>query len=152
MHHRSPRKHQALQWHLLRPLLYIKDLFQDLPCESKGRVSRQKLFFSRSSDTFSPVLGRACTLLLLRISRLTRFSVLKSPYSVSRAYNYTACGAGAILVTKVVLGKVWKVNGWNEVMSCPPGFNSVRFAVNPQVESRNLSSRSRSFLTVKMVV
>ena len=32
-----------------------------------------------------------------------------------------------MLLTKVVLGTVRKVNGWNEVMACPPGFNSVRF-------------------------
>ncbi|KAJ2935867.1 hypothetical protein H1R20_g1226, partial [Candolleomyces eurysporus] len=41
---------------------------------------------------------------------------------------YSYCGAtGAMLLTKVVLGKVKQVNGWNEVMSCPPGFNSVVF-------------------------
>ena len=84
-------------------------------------------FLSASSDTFPPVLGQAYTPLLLRISRLSRLSVVKLPYFVSRAYSYTASGAGAMLLTKVVLGTVRKVNGWNEVMACPPGFNSVRF-------------------------
>ena len=40
-----------------------------------------------------------------------------------------ASGAGAMLLTKVVLGKVRQVNAFNEVMSCPPGFNSVRIFV-----------------------
>jgi len=78
-----------------------------------------------SSDTFPPVLGQACTPLRLWISKLTHFAVLKSPYSVSRAYSYTASGAGGMLLTKVILGKIWEVNGWCEVSSCPPGFNSV---------------------------
>ncbi|KAF5326082.1 hypothetical protein D9611_000900 [Ephemerocybe angulata] len=44
----------------------------------------------------------------------------------NKAYSY--CGAsGAMLLTKVVLGKVRQVSGWNEVMACPPGFNSVVF-------------------------
>jgi hypothetical protein len=45
----------------------------------------------------------------------------------NKAYSYTGSGSGAMLLTKVVLGKVRQVNGWNEVMSCPPGFNSVVF-------------------------
>ena len=44
----------------------------------------------------------------------------------ARSYNYTRNGTGAILLTKVVLGKVRNVAAWNEVMTCPPGFNSVR--------------------------
>ncbi|RXW12753.1 hypothetical protein EST38_g13098 [Candolleomyces aberdarensis] len=44
----------------------------------------------------------------------------------NKAFSF--CGAaGAMLLTKVVLGKVKQVNGWNEVMSCPPGFDSVVF-------------------------
>jgi len=42
-----------------------------------------------------------------------------------RAYSYTNNGSGALLLTKVVLGKVKYVSGWNEVMSCPLGYNSV---------------------------
>ncbi|KAF8901076.1 hypothetical protein CPB84DRAFT_1778420 [Gymnopilus junonius] len=45
----------------------------------------------------------------------------------NKAYSYTSSGSGAMLLTKVILGKVRQVNGWNEVMSCPPGFNSVVF-------------------------
>jgi len=45
----------------------------------------------------------------------------------NKAYSYTGAGAGAMLLTKVVLGNIRKVTGWNEVMSCPPGFNSVVF-------------------------
>jgi hypothetical protein len=45
----------------------------------------------------------------------------------NKAYSYTASGAGAMLLTKVVLGTVRKVTGWNEVMACPPGFHSVVF-------------------------
>ncbi|KDR78415.1 hypothetical protein GALMADRAFT_245586 [Galerina marginata CBS 339.88] len=45
----------------------------------------------------------------------------------NKAYSYTNSGNGAMLLTKVVLGKVRQVNGWNEVMSCPAGFNSVVF-------------------------
>ena len=44
-----------------------------------------------------------------------------------RAYNYTGNGKGALLLTKVVLGKVRYVSGWGEVTSCPPGYNSVGF-------------------------
>ena len=43
----------------------------------------------------------------------------------SRAYSYTSSGSGALLLTKVVLGNVRQVNGWNEVMSLPAGYNSV---------------------------
>ena len=35
------------------------------------------IFLSSSSETFLPVSGQACTLLLLQISRLTRFFDLK---------------------------------------------------------------------------
>jgi len=44
-----------------------------------------------------------------------------------RAYSYTSEGSGALLLTKVVLGNVRYVSGWMEVMSCPPGYNSVGF-------------------------
>ena len=44
-----------------------------------------------------------------------------------RAYSYTGEGSGALLLTKVVLGNVRYVSGWMEVMSCPPGYNSVGF-------------------------
>ncbi|RXW13129.1 hypothetical protein EST38_g12724 [Candolleomyces aberdarensis] len=48
------------------------------------------------------------------------------PYDQYRAYSY--CGpTGALLLTKVVLGNIRTVNGWNEVMSCPPGNDSVVF-------------------------
>ena len=42
-----------------------------------------------------------------------------------RSYSYTRNGTGAIILTKVVLGKVRNVSAWNEVMNCPPGFDSV---------------------------
>ncbi|PPQ90293.1 hypothetical protein CVT25_013118 [Psilocybe cyanescens] len=45
----------------------------------------------------------------------------------NKAFSYTGAGTGAVLLSKVVLGNVRAVNGWNEVMSCPPGFNSVVF-------------------------
>jgi hypothetical protein len=45
----------------------------------------------------------------------------------NKAYSYTNNGSGALLLTKVVLGKVNNVSGWNEVMSCPSGYNSVVF-------------------------
>uniref|UniRef100_A0A8H8CFW5 PARP catalytic domain-containing protein n=1 Tax=Psilocybe cubensis TaxID=181762 RepID=A0A8H8CFW5_PSICU len=45
----------------------------------------------------------------------------------NKAFSYTSNGTGAILLSKVVLGNVRTVNQWNEVMSCPPGFNSVVF-------------------------
>ncbi|PPQ63449.1 hypothetical protein CVT24_004981 [Panaeolus cyanescens] len=45
----------------------------------------------------------------------------------NKSYSYTGGGTGAVLLTKVILGKVRDVSGWNEVMSCPPGFNSVVF-------------------------
>ena len=44
---------------------------------------------------------------------------------LARSYSYTRGGSGAILLTKVVLGKVRNVAAWNEVMNCPPGFDSV---------------------------
>ncbi|KAJ3505088.1 hypothetical protein NLJ89_g7600 [Agrocybe chaxingu] len=47
--------------------------------------------------------------------------------AANKAYSYSAGGTGAVLLTKVVLGKVRTVNAWNEVMSCPPGFHSVVF-------------------------
>jgi len=76
-------------------------------------------------------LGQAYTPLLLRISRLRSLSVLKLPYFVSRAYSYATIGvgvgAGAMLLTKVVLGTIRKVNAFREVIACPPGFHSVRF-------------------------
>ena len=45
---------------------------------------------------------------------------------LARSYSYTRSGTGAIILTKVVLGKVRNVAAWNEVMNCPPGFDSVR--------------------------
>lgn len=45
----------------------------------------------------------------------------------NKSYSYSRDGTGAILLTKVVLGKVRSVSAWNEVMTCPPGFNSVVF-------------------------
>ncbi|TEB30473.1 ADP-ribosylation [Coprinellus micaceus] len=44
----------------------------------------------------------------------------------NKAFSYCGVG-GAMLVTKVILGKIRTVTGWNEVMSCPDGFNSVVF-------------------------
>ncbi|KAJ3505090.1 hypothetical protein NLJ89_g7599 [Agrocybe chaxingu] len=49
-----------------------------------------------------------------------------SSSAANKAYGFSG-SSGAVLLTKVVLGKVRTVNGWNEVMSCPPGFNSVVF-------------------------
>jgi len=52
----------------------------------------------------------------------------KGVYSSSasnKAMSYST--NGAMLVTKVVLGKVRTVSAFNEVMSLPPGFNSVVF-------------------------
>lgn len=44
----------------------------------------------------------------------------------NKAFSY--CGAGgSMLLTKVVLGKVRNVTAWNEVMSCPAGYDSVVF-------------------------
>ncbi|KAF9561586.1 ADP-ribosylation [Agrocybe pediades] len=47
----------------------------------------------------------------------------------NKAYNYTSAsnGKGAMLLNKVILGKVRNVNNWNEVMSAPPGYDSVMF-------------------------
>ena len=50
---------------------------------------------------------------------------------LDRSYSFTQGGSGAILVTKVVLGKVRKVTAWNEVMNCPPGFDSVSVYIHP---------------------
>ncbi|KAF6741308.1 hypothetical protein DFP72DRAFT_1117223, partial [Ephemerocybe angulata] len=60
-------------------------------------------------------------------SNINRFGAgVYSSSASNKAYSY--CGAsGAMLLTKVVLGKVRQVSGWNEVMACPPGFNSVVF-------------------------
>ncbi|TFK20442.1 ADP-ribosylation [Coprinopsis marcescibilis] len=45
--------------------------------------------------------------------------------------SFSYCGTGGVmLLTKVVLGKVRNVTQWNEVMSCPPGFDSVEFDRN----------------------
>jgi len=46
---------------------------------------------------------------------------------LARSYSYTEGGSGAILITKVVLGRVCYVTAWNEVMNRPPGFDSVVF-------------------------
>ncbi|KAF9054279.1 hypothetical protein BJ165DRAFT_1338246, partial [Panaeolus papilionaceus] len=48
----------------------------------------------------------------------------------NKSYSYTGGGSGAVLLTKVILGKPRMVTGWNEVMSCPAGFNSVVFDRN----------------------
>ncbi|PPQ75888.1 hypothetical protein CVT26_000153 [Gymnopilus dilepis] len=45
----------------------------------------------------------------------------------NKAYSYTSGGSGALFLTKVVLGRVRQVNGWNEVMTLPAGYNSVVF-------------------------
>jgi len=45
----------------------------------------------------------------------------------NKAYSYANGDAGALIVTKVVLGRVRKVNDFNEVMLCPPRFHSVVF-------------------------
>ncbi|KAF8966937.1 hypothetical protein BDZ97DRAFT_1657074, partial [Flammula alnicola] len=48
-----------------------------------------------------------------------------SSSAANQAYSFTGGGTGAIILTKVILGNVRSVNRGNEVMSCPPGFNSV---------------------------
>ncbi|KJA15872.1 hypothetical protein HYPSUDRAFT_193948 [Hypholoma sublateritium FD-334 SS-4] len=45
----------------------------------------------------------------------------------NKAYNYTGNGTGAIIVSTVALGNVRHVNAFNEVRSCPEGFDSVVF-------------------------
>jgi len=40
----------------------------------------------------------------------------------NEAYRYSK---GAIILTKVVLGNVYNAKARHEVMSCPPGYNSV---------------------------
>ena len=47
-------------------------------------------------------------------------------YVIIRAYSYSKDGRGAIILTKVVLGSAYQASAFNEVMSCPPGHNSVR--------------------------
>jgi len=47
--------------------------------------------------------------------------------AANNAYGYSNGGTGAIILTKVVLGTVYNVTTVNEVMSCPPGHNSVVF-------------------------
>ena len=42
-----------------------------------------------------------------------------------RAYSYSANGSGALILTKVVLGNVYNVNGFAAVTSLPAGYNSV---------------------------
>lgn len=50
-----------------------------------------------------------------------------SSSAANKAYSYSNGGRGAIILTKVVLGTAYKVSAFNEVMSCPPGHNSVVF-------------------------
>lgn len=57
-----------------------------------------------------------------------------------RSYNYTRGGTGAIILTKVILGKVRNVGAWNEVMTCPPGYNSVR------IHQATIQSYAKTFL------
>jgi len=47
--------------------------------------------------------------------------------AANKAYSYSDSGTGAVILTKVVLGTVYEVQAWNQVMSCPPGHNSVVF-------------------------
>ncbi|KAF8802255.1 hypothetical protein BYT27DRAFT_7197347 [Phlegmacium glaucopus] len=47
--------------------------------------------------------------------------------AANKAYSYTDGGTGAIILTKVVLGTAYTVRGWNQVMACPAGYNSVVF-------------------------
>jgi len=47
--------------------------------------------------------------------------------AANKAYSYSNGGRGAIIVTKVVLGTAYEVSAFNEVMSCPRGYNSVVF-------------------------
>jgi hypothetical protein len=42
-----------------------------------------------------------------------------------------------MFITKVVLGKVRYVTQFNEVMACPPGYDSVRFRVTYRVGYTN---------------
>ena len=42
-----------------------------------------------------------------------------------RAYSYSAQGSGAMILTKLVLGNVYNVDGFAAVTSCPAGYNSV---------------------------
>jgi len=50
--------------------------------------------------------------------------------AASKAYGYMR-GSGAMILTKVVLGKVYKVGTvWNRVSSCPSGYNSVVYDEN----------------------
>lgn len=47
-------------------------------------------------------------------------------FDVCRAYGYTGGGTGAMLLTKVVMGRVYYTHYFNEVSSCPTGYDSVR--------------------------
>ncbi|EAU87624.2 hypothetical protein CC1G_09721 [Coprinopsis cinerea okayama7 len=64
---------------------------------------------------------------LLAFFILNRFGAGVYTSSASnKAFSFSNT-SGAVLVTKVVLGKVRTVSAWNEVMSCPTGYDSVIF-------------------------
>ena len=113
----------------LFPLLHLKDIFQSQPRKSERRVSYSLLCCKRHTFTLLLVLVLVFIHLRHRTSALSdncRISVSHMGISLlARSYSYTRNGTGAIILTKVVLGKIRNVAGWNEVMACPPGFDSV---------------------------
>jgi len=60
----------------------------------------------------------------------------------SRAYSYSNKGLGAMLLTKVVMGKPHMVNAFGAVSSCPAGYNSV----GPYMCARKVTDRLSSYV------
>lgn len=112
----------------------------------KKRVGRASEVFCYHGTARRCTLGNAGNTQLCTSTACSLCSILRTSFKVSlanptgafgagvytssasnKSYSYTRGGTGAIILTKVVLGKVRNVAAWNEVMNCPPGFDSVVF-------------------------
>ena len=121
------RKYLAVQWCWMPFVFYIENFFQDDACKSAWGVSFIHVLLIANRDHWNAVSGRGSTHLPRRTSLylLSRLMPGLHFFLGIRAYSYSAQGSGAMILTKVVLGKVYNVDGFAAVSSCPAGYNSV---------------------------
>ena len=111
----------------MRFVFYIENIFQDSCCKPKWSVSFVPCILYIELRSFKCSFGAG----IYSSSAANKFVLLFSDlisdlcFCCIRAYSYSANGSGALILTKVVLGNVYTVNGFAAVTSLPAGYNSV---------------------------
>ncbi|KAF5314278.1 hypothetical protein D9619_011841 [Psilocybe cf. subviscida] len=121
-----------------------KSFLQPYDAYKKAHGNKEVFRYHGTSKKCS--LGAAGNTTLCNIAGCALCSILRTSFKVSlanpagafgagvysssasnKAYSYSGGGTGAMILTKVILGNPYNVTGWNQVMSCPAGYNSVVF-------------------------